>query len=130
MERAIEINPANPWNQADFGNLLCSIGRAEEGLERLRSARRADPYFGPSWYWSSLGRAQFVLRRYADALADFDRGTTPANDLAMMAGCCARLALQSRSGIGDAMLDHSAGRDSLQPRCEQFKGCGNQRAPR
>ena len=56
MERAIEINPANPWTQADFGNLLSRIGRAEEGLERLRSARRADPYFGPSWYWPALGR--------------------------------------------------------------------------
>ena len=97
MERAIEINPANAWNQADFGNVLCSLGRAEEGLERLRSARRADPYFGPSWYWPSLGRAQFLLRRYADALADFDRGAAGAADLAVMAGCCAKLGLADRA---------------------------------
>jgi tetratricopeptide (TPR) repeat protein len=98
MERAVEINPANPWNQADFGSLLCHIGRAEEGLERLRSARRSDPYFGPSWYWPSLGIAQFVLRRYADALADFDRSVSGRADfLAVMAGCCAKLGLADRA---------------------------------
>ena len=104
MERAIEINPANPWNQADFGNLLCQRSRRRGAGEATGSARRADPYFGPSWYWSSLGRAQFVLRRDADALADFDRGdqhqptTSP-----MMAGCCATSRhCRSRSGIGDA----------------------------
>ena len=98
MERAVEINPANPWNQADFGNILCHIGRAEEGLERLRSARRADPYFGPSWYWPSLGFVQFVLRRYSDAMADFDRGAPGGSDmLAVMAGCCAKLGLADRA---------------------------------
>ena len=98
MERAVEINPANPWTQADFGMLLSYIGRAEEGLERLRNARRADPYFSPSWYWPTLGLAQFVLRRYADALADFDRGTSSSADaLAMMAGCCAKLGLVDRA---------------------------------
>jgi adenylate cyclase len=97
MERAIEINPANPWNQADFGNLLSSVGRGEEGLDRLRNARRADPYFGPSWYWPTLGRAQFVLRRYADALVDFERGAAGAADLAVMAGCCAKLGLADRA---------------------------------
>jgi adenylate cyclase len=97
MERAVEINPANAWNQADFGNLLCSIGRAEEGLERLLTARRIDPYFGPRWYWPALGRAQFMLRRYTDALADYDRAIASANDLAIMAGCCAKLGLADRA---------------------------------
>jgi len=72
-ERGVEINPANQWNRADLGSLLSYIGRAEEGLEMLRDARRADPYFGPRWYWRGLGIAQFVLRRYADALPDFER---------------------------------------------------------
>ena len=74
MERAVEINPANPANKADLGILLTRIGRAEEGLEHLRDARRIDPYFGPSWYWPALGVAQFVMRRYVEALAEFDRG--------------------------------------------------------
>ena len=98
MERAVEINPANPWNQADLGNVLVRIGRAEEGLEKLRNARQADPFFGPSWYWPSLGLAQFTLRRYADALADFDRSArADIWTLAEMAGCSAKLGLAHRA---------------------------------
>src|SRR5262249_11740034 len=98
MERAVEINPANPWNQADFGSLLFHIGRAEEALGRLRSARQADPYFGPSWYWPALGFTQFVLRRYADALADFDRSPSSSpTTVAVVAGCCAKLGIADRA---------------------------------
>jgi TolB-like protein len=99
VERGVEINPANPWIQGDYGYLLAYIGRAEEALEILRAARRADPYFGPPWYWRGLGIAQFVLRRYADALADFDRGATnsPRFVLALMAGCCAKLGRTERA---------------------------------
>ncbi len=99
MERSVEINPANQWNRADLGTLLARIGRAEEGFEMLRNARRVDPYFGPRWYWRGLGVAQFVLRRYADALADFDRAAenSPRWALAMMAGCCAKLGLLDRA---------------------------------
>jgi TolB-like protein len=98
-ERGVEINPANQWNRADLGIVLSYIGRAEEGLEMLRDARRADPYFGPRWYWRGLGLAQFASRRYADALPDLERGVT--NDslraLAMLAGCCATLGLSDRA---------------------------------
>ena len=98
MEHALEINPGNPANKADLGIVLCHVGRAEEGLEHLRDARRIDPYFGPSWYWPALGVAQFVLRRYVEALADFDRGSpTGTSDVAIMAGCCAKLGLVDRT---------------------------------
>ena len=98
-ERGVEINPANQWNRADLGIILSYIGRAEEGLEMLREARRADPYFGPRWYWRSLGYAHFVLRRYADALPDFERGVTnnSLRALAMLAACCANLGLAERA---------------------------------
>jgi adenylate cyclase len=76
FERADEINPGNPASKADLGLILARIGRAREGLEHLRDARRIDPYFGPSWYWRVLGEAQFVLRRYVEALADFERSAT------------------------------------------------------
>ena len=99
MERALEINPANPWHHAGYGMLLTHVGRAEEGLERLRNARYVDRYFGPPFYWPAIGFAQFVMRRYADALADFDRGVpTAAMSLAAMAGCCAKLGLADRAG--------------------------------
>jgi adenylate cyclase len=98
MERALDINPANPWTQADVGTLLSRIGRAEEGLKRLANARDMDPYFGPSWYWPAVGIAQFVLRHYADALRNFDRGSlNSAATLGIMAGCCAKLGLADRA---------------------------------
>jgi len=92
-ERAAALNPGNQWNRADLGFVLVCVGRAEEGLEMLRDARRVDPYLGPPWYWRCLGIAQFVLRRYADALLDFDRGATGNSTyaLAVMACCCAQL---------------------------------------
>jgi len=97
--RGLEMNPANQWNRADLGIVLSYMGRAEEGLEMLREARRADPYFGPRWYWRGLGVAQFVLRRYADALPDFERGFTnnSLRALAIMAGCCASLGHSQRA---------------------------------
>ncbi len=99
IERAVEINPMNQWIQADLGTVLSRIGRTEEGLELLRNSRRMDPYFGPSWYWRGLAIAQFVLRRYTEALADFDRGAPNSRcyALAMMAGCCAKLGLPDRA---------------------------------
>jgi len=97
--RGVEMNPANQWNRADFGIVLSHLGRAEEGLELLRDARRADPYFVPGWYWRGLGTAQFVLRRYADALPDFERGVTSNSlrALAMLAACHANLGQSERA---------------------------------
>jgi adenylate cyclase len=56
-----------------------------------------DPYFGPSWYWGALGEAQYVLRRYMEALADFDMAALTGVTSAMMAGCCAKLSLVERA---------------------------------
>jgi tetratricopeptide (TPR) repeat protein len=109
IERGIEINPVNQWNRADLGVLLAHIGRAEEGLEMLRIARRADPYFGPPWYWRDLGLAQFVLRRYADALADLDQGAPNSPVVvAMMAACSAKLGLPDRAQelVARCLADH------------------------
>jgi adenylate cyclase len=97
--RGAAINPANQWNRADLGNVLAHLGRAEEGLALLQEARRQDPYFGPRWYWRSLGLAEFALRRYPEALADLERGV--ANDslvgLALLAACCAKLGNAQRA---------------------------------
>jgi TolB-like protein/class 3 adenylate cyclase/tetratricopeptide (TPR) repeat protein len=99
VERGVELNPANPWNRADLGVVLSYIGRAEEGLELLQRAHRADPYIGPAWYWRERGVAQFVLHRYDAALVDFDRAAMPDTRrvLAMMAGCCAKLGQLERA---------------------------------
>ena len=97
LERAIEINPADPVNKANLGILLSRIGRAEDGFEHLCDARRTDPYIAPSLYRPAPGVAQFVMCRYLEALAEFDRlAQTSAEAFAMMAGCCAKLGLVER----------------------------------
>jgi len=95
----VRLNPANQWNRADLGALLAYAGRAEEGRALLQDARCADPYFGPPWYWRGLGVAAFVLRRYDDALADFERGAADRSlrASAMMAACCAMLGFGTRA---------------------------------
>lgn len=97
--RGAEINPVNQWNRADLGNVLAHIGCAEEGLTLLKEARRVDPYFGPGWYWRSLGLAEFVLGRYADAVADLERGAKPAvlTGLALLAACLAMVGDDARA---------------------------------
>jgi adenylate cyclase len=94
-----ELNRANQWNRADLGNVLAYVGRAAEGLALLQEARRVDPYFGPGWYWRSVGIAEFVLGRYGDALADLERGMKgdPAVGLALIAACHAQLGDRSRA---------------------------------
>jgi TolB-like protein len=92
-ERGIEINPSNPWSRADFGIVLTYVGRGEEAIEVLREARRLDPFFGPPWYWRIVGITLFVLRRYAEAIPDLERGVAKdsATALSMLAGCYAKL---------------------------------------
>jgi len=73
VERAVEINPANPWILADLGHVLIHLGRPEEGMNRMIEARRRDPFYGPDWYWRALGLGKFVARRHAEALDDLER---------------------------------------------------------
>ncbi len=98
-QRGVDINPSNHWNRADLGIVLSYIGRAEEGFAMMCEAKRADPYFGPSWYWRGLGVAEFVLRRYADAVPNLERGAAPGllREPAMLAGCYAKLGLSERA---------------------------------
>jgi adenylate cyclase len=122
VERAAEINPANPVTKADLGILLSRIGRAEEGLEYLRDARRIDPYFAPLLYRPAPGVAQFVMRRYVQALEEFDRGApTDAEASAMMAGCCAKLGLAERTQRPFENACGGSGRD------DSSSGCGPER---
>jgi TolB-like protein len=98
MQRAIEINPTNQWNTADMGSLLSYLGQAEEGLAWLRRARQIDPYFDPPWYWHGLGRTLMVLRRYEEAVIEFERSPArPYRKLACLAGCHARLGADGRA---------------------------------
>ena len=91
-QRAIELNPTNPWNRADIGDILIHIGRVEDGLTSFRLTREIDPYFDEAWYWRAMGQAYMILHRYKEALETFERvQAPPARILALAAGCHARL---------------------------------------
>jgi TolB-like protein len=100
MQRSNELNPNNQWNTADMGIILSFTGQAEEALGCFKRAKEIDPYFDPPWYWSSLGQAYMVLRRYEEALAAFAHLPIVKYWVsALMAGCHARLLDMPRAGV-------------------------------
>jgi adenylate cyclase len=76
QERALALNPNNDLIVVQQGELLTWLGRPDEGIEWIRNAMRLNPYH-PERYWSHLGRAYFVARRYAEALEAFGRISRP-----------------------------------------------------
>jgi adenylate cyclase len=65
-QRAFALNPNDANAIAASGLALAALGRAEEGIQRIREAMRLNP-FHPEWYWNDLGMALYAARRYADA---------------------------------------------------------------
>src|SRR5688572_29618382 len=75
--RAVELNPNSPDELAAMGSACSCFGRPEEGIGWFELAKKIDPFFDPSWYWSLLGATYFNARRYQDALAAFARNVAP-----------------------------------------------------
>jgi adenylate cyclase len=76
QERALALNPNDDLIVVQQGELLTWLGRADEGIEWIRKAMRLNPYH-PERFWSHLGRACFVARRYDEAIAAFKRLSAP-----------------------------------------------------
>ncbi len=76
QERALSLNPNDDLIVVQNGELLTWLGRPVEGVEWIRKAMRLNPYH-PERFWNHLGRAYFVARRYAEAIAAFRRITQP-----------------------------------------------------
>jgi adenylate cyclase len=76
QERGLSLNPNNDLIVVQQGELLTWLGRPEEGIEWIRRAMRLNPHH-PERFWGHLGRAQFVARRYAEAIESFGRITAP-----------------------------------------------------
>ena len=76
QERALSLNPNNDLIVVQQGELLTWLGRPEEGLEWIKRAMQLNPYH-PERYWSHLGRAYYVARRYAEAAQAFARISAP-----------------------------------------------------
>lgn len=91
QERALGLNPNDDLIVVQQGELLTWLGEAEQGVEWIKRAMRLNP-FHPARFWSHLGRAYFVARRYAEAQDALRRLTSPdAGQLALLAACAAQL---------------------------------------
>ena len=108
QERALGLNPNNDLIVVQQGELLTWLGRPEEGIDWIRKAMRLNPYH-PERFWSHLGRAYFVARRYAEAVEAFARISRPDHTHhAFLAAACAQM--------GDATAARAHAEEVLQPR--------------
>jgi adenylate cyclase len=76
QERALALNPNNDLIVVQQGEILTWLSRPDEGIEWIRKAMRLNPYH-PERYWSHLGRAYYVARRYPEAIEAFGRIASP-----------------------------------------------------
>jgi adenylate cyclase len=91
QERALALNSNDDLIVVQQGEILTWLGRPEEGIQWIEKAMRLNPYH-PERFWNHLGRANFVARRYADAIAAFKRITAPDHfHHAFLAACHAQL---------------------------------------
>ena len=65
--RAQDLNPNDPRVMSQYGEILTAHGKAEEAIVVLENALQVDPY-RPDNRLTFLGAAQFVGRRYEDAI--------------------------------------------------------------
>jgi adenylate cyclase len=70
--RALSLNPNDDLIVVQQGEFATWLGQAEEGIDWIRKAMRLNPYHPPR-FWSHLGRAYFVARRYAEAVEAVQR---------------------------------------------------------
>lgn len=91
QQRALALNPNDDRIVVQQGEVLTWLGQGEEGIEWIRKAMRLNPYH-PERFWFHLARAQFVAKRYADAIESLRHITAP-NGLhhAMLAACYAQM---------------------------------------
>lgn len=89
QDRALSLNPNDDLIVVQKGEILTWLGQAEEGIGWIGKAMRLNPYH-PERFWSHLGRAYFVARRYREAIEAFKRLSAPDYaQLAFLAACYA-----------------------------------------
>jgi adenylate cyclase len=90
QQRALSLNPNDDLIVVQQGEILTWLGQPEEGIPWIEKAMRLNPYH-PERFWSHLGRAQFVARRYPDAISSFGRIAAPDHfHHASLAACFAQ----------------------------------------
>ena len=70
-ERALALDANDPAGYLAMANALIKAGRPDEAVDQLHGAMRLDPHY-PADYLSRLGRAQFAMEAYHDAVSTFE----------------------------------------------------------
>ncbi|OHV24844.1 adenylate cyclase [Rhizobium sp. RMa-01] len=73
--KAIELDPNEADTFAALSDITILAGRIGEGLEHIRKAFRLNP-FPASWYYLTLGQAQYAAGQYAAAVETLRRDET------------------------------------------------------
>ena len=73
--KAIELDPNEADTWATLSDIAVLAGRVEEGLEHIRKAFRLNP-FPASWYYLTLGQAQYAAGEYEAAVETLRRDET------------------------------------------------------
>lgn len=106
QRRALGLNPNDDLIVVQQGEILTWLGQPDEGVEWILKAMRLNPYH-PDRFWSHLGRAHFVARRYAAAVDSLQRIAAP-NMLQhmLLAACLARVgdAASARTHVEAALM--------------------------
>jgi adenylate cyclase len=87
QQRAMALNPNDDLIVVQQGEIATWLGQGEEGIEWIRKAMRLNPYH-PERFWFHLARAQFVAKRYANAVESLRHITAPDGlQHALLAAC-------------------------------------------
>ncbi|WP_245420274.1 winged helix-turn-helix domain-containing tetratricopeptide repeat protein [Mesorhizobium sp. WSM3876] len=73
--RAIELDPNEADIWATLSDIVVLAGHVDEGLEHIRKAFRLNPY-PASWYYLTLGAAQYAAHDYEAAIETLRRDET------------------------------------------------------
>jgi adenylate cyclase len=76
QQRALTLNQNDDLIVVQQGEILTWLGEGEEGIEWIRKAMRLNPYH-PERFWFHLARAQFVAKRYGNAVESLRHITAP-----------------------------------------------------
>ncbi len=71
-QRALELEPNNPDIHMTFAWRLMYVGRLQEAIRFMETAKRLHPYH-PPLYFLAAGRAFYLAERYEEALAEFQQ---------------------------------------------------------
>jgi TolB-like protein len=91
LDRAVALNPNDPFILSIRALLLNYIGRSDEALAELEQAQRRDP-FAVGWFDDFLGIILTGAGRYREALASYAKmATVPPWSLVYLTVCYAEL---------------------------------------